>query len=231
MYSQWIDETRYDGGGKIRTRSRTTSSESIKIRNARERDRVKTLNTAYEDLRDRLPQTKSLRGKKMSKYDTLQSAIQYIQSMKSMLTEDGNFEMVYPLTTSSSESGFSSTDSSASHIYSTKDLSEADSLVKTEQDIHQGHAMYMTNPVAMSLAAKDFAGQHSLYVTPSSPPRCDQYPHHDSPYPTSEDYDSVSLEYDPSNLRNHFPIHVAADVKTEEASYDSHETVSFNTYE
>ena len=64
---------RHEGGGKIRSRSRSSAqSESVKIRNARERERVKTLNTAYEQLRDRLPITPSLRGKKMSKYETLQ---------------------------------------------------------------------------------------------------------------------------------------------------------------
>ena len=64
---------RDEGGGKIRSRSRSVAmSESVKIRNARERERVKTLNSAYEKLRERLPLTPSLRGKKLSKYETLQ---------------------------------------------------------------------------------------------------------------------------------------------------------------
>jgi hypothetical protein len=64
---------RDEGGGKIRSRSRSAAmSDSVKIRNARERERVKTLNFAYEKLRDRLPLTPGLRGKKLSKYETLQ---------------------------------------------------------------------------------------------------------------------------------------------------------------
>ena len=51
-------------------------------RNARERDRVRNINEAFESLRSRLPMNKN--SKKPSKYETLQAAIDYINELRSI---------------------------------------------------------------------------------------------------------------------------------------------------
>jgi len=267
-------------------------SDSVKIRNARERERVKTLNFAYEKLRDRLPLTPGLRGKKLSKYETLQNAIEYIHTLEDLLNHSadevegafprpqGNIELRKcmpngsPLpsqmqttgahvdmrvsSSRSSESGFSSNDSNASQVYGSIELSEADCLVKQSSgsmsickhekenlsEFSQGiHPMYAVNPVAMSLAASYYAQNtgHSASVNETEP---DPYSNlqQQSPYPHSEEYESASfdtqehvtfknLNYQAQELKNHFPIHMAADVKTEAPSYESTEPISFGTYE
>lgn len=284
---------RDEGGGKIRSRSRSAAmSDSVKIRNARERERVKTLNFAYEKLRDRLPLTPGLRGKKLSKYETLQNAIEYIHTLEDLLNQSaeevegifprpqGNIELRKcmpngsPLSSHmqitgahvdmtvsssrSSESGFSSNDSNASQAYGSIELSEADCLVKQSSgsmsickqekenlsEFSQGiHPMYAVNPVAMSLAASYYAQNtgHSAGVNENEP---DPYSNlqQQSPYPQSEEYESASfdtqehvtfknLNYQAQELKNHFPIHMAADIKTESPSYESTEPISFGTYE
>ena len=87
------------------------------------------------------------------------------------------------------------------------------------------HPMYAVNPVAMSLAASYYAQNTGLSasVNETEP---DPYSNlqQQSPYPQSEEYESASfdtqehvtfknLNYQAQELKNHFPIHMAADVK------------------
>ncbi|ESO07265.1 hypothetical protein HELRODRAFT_76346, partial [Helobdella robusta] len=62
--------------------------------NSRERKRMKTMNSAFEILRQRLPmRCKSLGDKKLSKVDTLRSAVDYIRCLVRFLAGDENEEM------------------------------------------------------------------------------------------------------------------------------------------
>jgi hypothetical protein len=113
------------GGGKIsRKMARKEMAKEVTLRrNARERDRVKSINDAFELLRDRLPMRNL--SKKPSKFETLQTAIEYITRLHDTLKISGNslggflpeihspqnaeFRQSQPI--HSPESGFSSTDS------------------------------------------------------------------------------------------------------------------------
>ncbi|KAK6039712.1 Helix-loop-helix DNA-binding domain protein [Cooperia oncophora] len=54
--------------------------------NERERRRMNTLNVAYDKLRTVLPEMDS--GRRLSKYETLQMAQQYIACLKEILDEN-----------------------------------------------------------------------------------------------------------------------------------------------
>lgn len=125
MYTPWQDEYNKPGGGKI-TRKMEKKMEASKSsdltlrRNARERERVRNINDAFESLRDRLPLNRHL-GKKPSKYETLQAAIDYISQLRISLDEvisisPGSSPMGYMPhhgSIQSPESGFSSNSSSS----------------------------------------------------------------------------------------------------------------------
>ena len=85
--------------------------------------------------------------------------------------------------------------------------------------------MYAINPVAMSLAASYYA-QNTAPTVRISESEADAYSNlqQQSPYPQSEEYESVSFDtqehvtlknfnYQAQELKDHFPIHMAADVK------------------
>ena len=85
--------------------------------------------------------------------------------------------------------------------------------------------MYAVNPVAMSLAASYYAHNAAPSVRISEN-EAEAYSNlqQQSPYPQSEEYESVSfdtqehvtlknLNYQTQELKDHFPIHMAADVK------------------
>lgn len=59
-------------------------------RNARERNRVKQVNSGFEILRTHIPS--AVKHKKMSKVDTLRHAVEYIQSLQRMLTGNNDDE-------------------------------------------------------------------------------------------------------------------------------------------
>ncbi|KAK7107329.1 hypothetical protein V1264_015272 [Littorina saxatilis] len=58
---------------------------SVSRRNARERNRVKLVNSGFEVLREHVPNGK--KNRKMSKVDTLRSAVEYIRQMQEMIDE------------------------------------------------------------------------------------------------------------------------------------------------
>ncbi|XP_013414748.1 achaete-scute homolog 1a [Lingula anatina] len=64
---------------------------TVERRNARERNRVRLINHTFSDLRNHLPakytRAKNGKSKKMSKVDTLRSAIEYISQLHSALSE------------------------------------------------------------------------------------------------------------------------------------------------
>ena len=63
----------------------------VQRRNARERNRVKQVNSGFDHLRSHIPS--AAKHKKMSKVDTLRHAVEYIQSLQNMLDsaeEQGN---------------------------------------------------------------------------------------------------------------------------------------------
>jgi hypothetical protein len=78
------DQKRKKGGAQ---RYKTPSPALLRVRrqaaNARERKRMNSLNTAFDKLRTVLPELDS--GRKLSKYETLQMAQQYIDSLASIL--------------------------------------------------------------------------------------------------------------------------------------------------
>ncbi len=66
-------------------------------RNARERNRVRYLNMTFEHLRQHLPQKTNSKGKakKMSKVDTLRSAIDYIRGLQELLDDYDAVDAVF----------------------------------------------------------------------------------------------------------------------------------------
>nr|AAA67360.1 LIN-32 [Caenorhabditis elegans]prf//2102353A transcription factor LIN-32 [Caenorhabditis elegans] len=58
--------------------------------NERERRRMNTLNVAYDELREVLPEIDS--GKKLSKFETLQMAQKYIECLSQILKQDSKNE-------------------------------------------------------------------------------------------------------------------------------------------
>ncbi|KAH3706922.1 protein dimmed-like [Dreissena polymorpha] len=70
-------------------------SPSVSRRNERERKRVKMVNMGFETLRQHVPFGK--KNKKMSKVETLRSAVQYIKQLQEMLDEhDGSVSDLIP---------------------------------------------------------------------------------------------------------------------------------------
>ena len=67
--------------GEQLTRSQLKSGNSISRRNERERRRVRNVNNGFQELRKRIPQGE----KKMSKVETLRTAVQYIKDLQDML--------------------------------------------------------------------------------------------------------------------------------------------------
>uniref|UniRef100_A0A914XE39 BHLH domain-containing protein n=1 Tax=Plectus sambesii TaxID=2011161 RepID=A0A914XE39_9BILA len=84
--SSTVDQTRKKGGAQ---RYKTPSPALLRVRrqaaNARERKRMNSLNTAFDQLRCVLPELDS--GRKLSKYETLQMAQQYIDSLAAILNK------------------------------------------------------------------------------------------------------------------------------------------------
>lgn len=65
------------------TRSQLKSGNSISRRNERERRRVRNVNNGFQELRKRIPQGE----KKMSKVETLRSAVRYIRDLQELLNK------------------------------------------------------------------------------------------------------------------------------------------------
>lgn len=66
----------------------------VEKRNARERQRVQTVNSAFVRLRKAIP-TENPRGKRISKVKTLQKAIAYIRGLEKLLEEDDYYQSGY----------------------------------------------------------------------------------------------------------------------------------------
>lgn len=64
--------------------TKRTKVSSMSRRNARERRRVKLINLGYETLRDHVPA--GIENKKLSKVDTLRSAVDYIKQLQDLLS-------------------------------------------------------------------------------------------------------------------------------------------------
>ncbi|KAF1747513.1 hypothetical protein GCK72_023978 [Caenorhabditis remanei] len=87
-----------NGGGKDDKkkcrRYKTPSPQLLRMRrsaaNERERRRMNTLNVAYDELREVLPEIDS--GKKLSKFETLQMAQKYIECLAQILKKDAKHE-------------------------------------------------------------------------------------------------------------------------------------------
>ncbi|XP_071941226.1 achaete-scute homolog 1a-like [Antedon mediterranea] len=66
---------------------------SVARRNERERNRVKLVNTGFDTLRQQLPN--GLETKKMSKVETLRSAVDYIRQLQQLLDENDAVNAVF----------------------------------------------------------------------------------------------------------------------------------------
>jgi len=72
----------------VKKQSKKRNPTSVLRRNARERDRIRTVNDAFDHLRDHVPNGDAPKGRKISKVETLKSAIEYIHALKSVLGDD-----------------------------------------------------------------------------------------------------------------------------------------------
>ena len=61
---------------------------SVLRRNARERDRIRNVNDAFDSLRNHVPNGEAIKGRKISKVETLKSAIEYIHALKDILGDE-----------------------------------------------------------------------------------------------------------------------------------------------
>ena len=68
-----------------------SDSAGLNRRNARERCRIRTVNGAFDVLREHVPSGRQ-QGKKISKVETLKSAIEYIKALQEILEYSENFE-------------------------------------------------------------------------------------------------------------------------------------------
>lgn len=66
----------------------------VEKRNARERQRVQTVNSAFIRLRKAIP-SENPRGKRISKVKTLKKAIAYIRGLEKLLEEDDYYQSAY----------------------------------------------------------------------------------------------------------------------------------------
>lgn len=64
---------------------------TVSKRNARERSRIKTVNSAFDDLRNHVPSGR-VSGKKISKVETLKSAIEYIKALQNIVENQKRLE-------------------------------------------------------------------------------------------------------------------------------------------
>ena len=67
---------------KEKTARKKRNINSVMRRNARERDRIKTVNDAFDSLREHVPNGEAAKGRKISKVETLKSAIEYIRAFE-----------------------------------------------------------------------------------------------------------------------------------------------------
>ena len=84
-YEEIIERNR---GGRKQVKTGTTR------RNARERNRVKHINDCFEILRQHIPNEKH--NKKLSKVDTLKSAMIYIENLKLLLQQSSSYQQQQP---------------------------------------------------------------------------------------------------------------------------------------
>ena len=77
-----------ENGEKIEKKKRgprKRNPNSVLRRNARERDRIRNVNDAFDSLRSHVPNGDLVKGRKISKVETLKSAIEYIHALKDIL--------------------------------------------------------------------------------------------------------------------------------------------------
>ena len=67
---------------------RKRNPNSVLRRNARERDRIRNVNDAFDSLRSHVPSGELVKGRKISKVETLKSAIEYIHALRDVLGDE-----------------------------------------------------------------------------------------------------------------------------------------------
>ncbi|XP_010564663.1 PREDICTED: achaete-scute homolog 1 [Haliaeetus leucocephalus] len=75
----------HDGGSPLRTAGSQQQPAAVARRNERERNRVKLVNLGFATLREHVPNGAA--NKKMSKVETLRSAVEYIRALQQLLDE------------------------------------------------------------------------------------------------------------------------------------------------
>ncbi|KAI1301369.1 Achaete-scute -like protein 1 [Halotydeus destructor] len=87
-------EVDYDQNASPQTGSHCGPQRTSTRRNERERNRVKLVNMGFATLRNHVPS--GAKNKKMSKVDTLRSAVEYIKELQTMLNDaDRTLEMSF----------------------------------------------------------------------------------------------------------------------------------------
>ena len=77
-----------ENGEKVEKKKRgprKRNPNSVLRRNARERDRIRNVNDAFDSLRSHVPNGDLVKGRKISKVETLKSAIEYIHALRDIL--------------------------------------------------------------------------------------------------------------------------------------------------
>lgn len=107
---------------------------SVARRNERERNRVKLINMTFASLREHIPSgVKAIKSKKMSKVETLRSAIEYIRYLQTLVDESDAVNAVFD--TSCLKTGMSPTASIDSPSPSSYSESSYERLSAEEEDL------------------------------------------------------------------------------------------------
>ena len=153
----------------------------VQRRNARERNRVKQVNTGFDHLRSHIPS--AAKHKKMSKVDTLRHAVDYIQSLTNMLqTADETGNPCMSITSSSEKTNAISTSRASPEVSVPKaiksspppgDVDEFFETTKLQSKFdpkfeESSHVMQSNKPPPLSFHGQQQNQQHHL-STPAQP--------------------------------------------------------------
>lgn len=200
-------------------------TKSLSRRNQRERNRVKLLNLAFASLREHVPDGES--NKKLSKADTLKSAILYIRELEMVLDDVRHYDAVMQAMNSSIQPSYvqTSTMSPSSQCTASplaQSTASPSAYSAESQDFGFAStlsycAFHVTNPVASS----------SVYISPHG--YKDSYEHGEEKLPASSHLPSLD-----SRLSTGSPSPTAlsdfGSIETPASPEDQDEMMRFTTW-